>query len=95
MIKFTHRIPTDSYAYIEFEQEYESVEDAILDHQRLLKLHTDGVGLVDREWTQVRKTMLEKGECDPNLFESMNKAQRYFINELKLALRSINKEDNK
>lgn len=94
MIKAIQRIPTDSYAYIELEMEYESTEDAFIDHQRLLKLHEGGVGLKTKEWAKVRNHMLNTGECDPNLLEEMNRAQRYWINETKLALRAITKEDN-
>jgi hypothetical protein len=91
-IKCIQRIPTESYAYIELNLEYDSAEEAFLDHERLLKLHEGGVGLQPREWTRVRKDMLQKGECDPELLEKMNKAQRWFINELKLGIRSLTKE---
>lgn len=91
-MQVTQRIPTENYAYIELNLEYDSVEDAFLDHNRLLKLHEGGTGLLPREWTKVRKTMLEKGECDPNLTQEMNQAQRWFINELKLGIRSLTKE---
>lgn len=89
MIRVVQRIPTDQYAYVELEKEYESAEEAFLDHQKLLKLHQDKVGLPPREWTKVRKSMLEKGECDPNLLDEMSKAQRYWVNETKLAFRSL------
>lgn len=90
-IKVIQRIPTESYAYIELALEYDSVEEAFIDHRRLLALHEGGVGLEPRVWTQVRKTMLTKGECDPELIEKMNNAQRWFINELKLGIRSLTK----
>ena len=91
-IKVKQRIPTENYAYLELEIEYESAEDAFLNHNRLLKLHEGGTGLPPREWTKVSKFMLEKGECDPELTEEMNQAQRWFINELKLGIRSLTKE---
>ena len=91
-IKVKQRIPTENYAYLELEIEYDSAEDAFLDHNRLLKLHEGGTGLPPRDWTKVRKSMLEKGECDPEQIEEMNQAQRWFINELKLGIRSLTKE---
>lgn len=91
-IKVIQRIPTESYAYIELALEYGSAEEAFIDHQRLLKMHEGGTGLEPREWTKVRKMMLEKGECNPELIEKMNNAQRWFINELKLGIRSLTKE---
>lgn len=91
-IAVIQRIPTESYAYIELNLEYESAEEAFIDHERLLKMHEGGTGLPPREWSQVRKDMLNTGECNPECMERMNKAQRWFINELKLAIRSVNKE---
>jgi len=91
-IPVKQRIPTVNYAYLELEIEYDTVEDAFIDHNRLLKLHEGGVGLQPRQWTQVRKTMIQKGECDPADIEQMNQSQRWFINELKLGMRSLTKE---
>jgi hypothetical protein len=91
-IQVIQRIPTESYAYIELNLEYDSAEEAFIDHNRLLKLHVGGTGLPPREWTKVRKDMLSKGECDPNLIEQMNNAQKWFINELKLGIRALTKE---
>lgn len=85
------RIPTVNYAYLELEIEYGSPEEAFIDHQRLLKMHEGGTGLPARTWTQVRRDMLVKNECDPELIEKMNAAQRWFINELKLGIRSLTK----
>ena len=93
MVKAIQRIPTDQYAYIELQLEYETVEEAFIDHERLLKLHESGVGLDAREWKKAREHMLSTGECNPELLERMNKAQRYFINELKLAMRAFKAQD--
>lgn len=90
-IKCLQRIPTASYAYIELNLEYASPEEAFIDHQRLLKMYEGGVGLEPRVWTKVRKDMLVKGECDPELIEQMNTAQRWWVNETKLAIRSLSK----
>lgn len=88
-MKAIQRIPTDQYAYIELEIEYENAEDAFIDHERLLKLHSGGIGLDAREWKKVREHMLNTGTCNPETMERMNKAQRWWINETKLAYRAL------
>jgi hypothetical protein len=93
MIKAIQRIPTDQYAYIELEIEYESAEQAFIDHERLLKLHSGGVGLDAREWKKVREHMLSTGECDPNDAPLMNNAQKWWVNETKLAMRALSAKD--
>lgn len=92
-MKVIQRIPTEQYAYIEVELEYETIENAFIDHERLLKLHDDGVGLDAREWKKVREHMLNTGECDPNDSHLLSKSQKWFCNELKLAFRALKAEE--
>jgi len=92
-MKAIQRIPTAQYGYIELELEYETAEDAFIDHARLLKLYEGGVGLDAREWKKVRKNMLQTGEFDPNISDQLNPAQRWWVNETKLALRDCSKEE--
>lgn len=87
-MKALQRIPTTQYGFIELEMEYDSPQEAIIDHTALVKMYEEGVGLSKNEWAKVRNKMLETCECDPNLFEQMNKAQRWWINETKNALRA-------
>lgn len=87
-MKVVQRIPTAQYAYIEFEQEYASVEDAMADHKRVTKLYEDAEGLTHREWVALRNNMLATGEVDVNLLDSLNASQRWWVNETKLALRA-------
>ena len=87
MIKVTQRLPLEQYSYVEFEKEYESIEDAMVDHARLLSEYKQE-GLPEREWARVRNQMMTKGQFDPNLNERLNKSQRYWVNQTKLALRS-------
>ena len=89
MIKAIQRIPTTQYAYIELEMEYNNAEEAFIDHERLLKLHEGGVGLDARAWKKVREHMLTTGEADPNDSHLMNNAQKWWVNETKLALRAL------
>ena len=85
-----HRIPTDQYAYIEFEEECETPEMAIVRNAELVASYSDQ-GLPTREWVAVRRRMFQTGEFDVNI-EGLSKAQRYFINQCKLAVRELNKE---
>lgn len=91
MIKITQRIPLETYSYIEFEKEYDSIQEALGEHAYLVNEYGQA-GLPEKEWAAVRNNMLNTGECDPNLLEQMNKSQRWFINQLKLALRAITKD---
>lgn len=87
-MQINQRIPTSQFAYIEFTENYDSIEDAMADHKRVLKLFEDNSGLSTNDWAKVRNTMLVTGQCDPNLLEEMNASQRWFVNELKKALRA-------
>ena len=89
-MKVKHRIPTDTYAYIEFEEESENAEQALIRNAELVASYNDA-GLPPREWVPIRRKMFETGEFDPNI-EGLSKAQRYFINQCKLALRDVTKE---
>lgn len=92
-MKAVQRIPTTQYGYVEIEIEYETAEEAFIDHERLLKLHETGVGLDAREWKKCREYMLTTGNCDPEQIERMNKAQRWWINETKLAMRALSAQE--
>lgn len=85
------RISTGEYMFIEFDKEYESEEEAYLEHARLQEKWLYP-GLPDREWAKVRNNLFKTGECDPEDIEQMNKSQRYVVNQFKLALRSLTKE---
>jgi len=85
-----HRIPTDQYAYIEFEEECEDAERALVRNAELVAMYSDP-GLPTRQWVAIRRQMFQTGEFDPNI-EGLSKAQRYFINQCKLAVRELNKE---
>lgn len=87
-ISVTHRVPTSQYAYIEFAETVGSVPEAMSNHNYYISLYEDRVGLNQNQWAKVRNNMLVTGEFDPNLFDEMSRAQKYFVNELKKALRA-------
>lgn len=90
-----HRIPTTQYGYIEVKLEYDDVECAIADHNRILRLYQEGVGLSASDWKSMREHMLTTGEFDPNRYEELNNDQKYWVNQTKLALRGLSADNNK
>ena len=90
-MQIRHRIPTSQYAYVEFEEECETAEMGLMRNAELVALYNDP-GLPSREWVAIRRSMFNTGEFDPNI-QGLSTAQRYFINQCKLALREINKEE--
>lgn len=92
-MEVVQRVPTATYAYIEFKKEYESIEDAMADHKRITKLYDDTGDLSHREWVAIRNGMMITGEFDPNLSERLSASQRFWVNETKLAMRSHTAQD--
>lgn len=92
-MKVTHRLATAQYCYVEMEQEYATPEEAMAEHKRLEKLYSEEGELTHREWVAIRNNMLVTGECDPNEMHRFSPSQRWFCNELKLALRSHSAEE--
>ena len=90
-MKITQRVPLDQFAYIEFEEDYDNPQEAIAHNAELVKMNSE-VGLPEREWAQVRNKMLQTGEFDPNI-EGLSKAQAYWVNQTKLALRALKADD--
>lgn len=90
-MKCIQRIPTSDFAYVEFEQEYDNPQEAIAHNAELVKMYEEP-GLPQNEWAQVRNKMFQTGQFDPNI-EGLSKAQVYFVNQCKLAIRSNEKAD--
>lgn len=90
-MKVTQRIPTEQYAYMEFEGEYENLEDAFKEHRMLCR--RTGRGLDQREWVSVSRQMYRENTFDPNLFHKLNADQQFFINELKKRAREVAVEE--
>lgn len=93
-MKAIQRIPTTQYGYIELEMDYETPEEAFIDHTRLQKLYEDGTGLTPSEWKKCREEVLNSGGLhDEEIHNRMNKAQRWWIHETTLALRALRAEE--
>ena len=90
-MEVTQRIPTSQFAYVEFTKEYESEEDALAHNAELVAKYADP-GLPTKEWARLRNQFLVTGEWDPNV-EGLSKAQMYWVNQTKLALRAHSNEE--
>ena len=90
-MKFKIHVPTTDYGFIE--AEYDTIEEALAEHDRIINIIKEKDGLSVSEWKRVRMTMLKTAEFDPNLLESLSKAQRFWINESKKTLRDIKREE--
>ena len=90
-VKVRQRVPLDQFAYIEFEEEYDNVQEAIAHNAELVKMNSEA-GLPEREWARVRNKMLSTGEFDPNI-TNLSKAQMFWVNQTKLALRALKADD--
>jgi len=77
--------------FIEFEQEHDSEQEALV-HHAVIQEKWLYPGLPERDWVKVRNNMFKTGECHPEDIEKMNKSQRYVVNQFKLAMRSLTKE---
>jgi hypothetical protein len=84
-------IPTMEYGFIEIENDVNNEEAAIELHDKVVGL-VQATGLNQKDWKKTRDTMLKTGEFDPNISDQLSRAQRWFINELKLAIRAIKNE---
>jgi len=85
------RIPTKEYAYIEVAFEG-TEEEMIATHDRLQLLVNDKEGWNAQDWKRIRNTYATKNEITPEDVEGCSKAQKYFINQLKLVFKDTTKE---
>lgn len=98
-MKIKQHVPFDkagySFAFIEFEDEYESPEEAVLANIAIVNsIKEEGyAGLGQNDWAKARNGFYATGEINPELTEQMNNAQRYVINQMKLAQRSVSADD--
>ena len=94
-MKVKIHIPTMEYGFIEVELEQDSVnkenlfEDIVLIHDTLKLAIGDKEGLNQKDWARVRNTYLNTGEIEVEEHESLSKAQRFVINEIKKSIRNL------
>jgi len=87
MSKFRIHVASGDYCFIE--AEYETIDEALAEHDSIINMIKEKDGLSASDWKTIRNVMLNTGEFDPNLSEELSKAQRFWINETKKGLRDI------
>lgn len=93
-MKFTIRIPTAQYAYLESQFEGEA-EEAIAEHNRILGLYNDsqksenGPGLNIKDWQRCLDTYLLENSISEEDYTGMSDRQKLLINEIKKSLARI------
>ena len=89
-MKYTLRIPTVKYGYIETEFEG-SAEEAFAEHDRLIALHNGGFGISQDEFNDCLDEYLSKGTGSTEKYLAMSKEQQTIIQEIKKSFKRINK----
>jgi hypothetical protein len=88
-MKVTYRVPTkEQYAYIEIEQEMETLDGVLIsenykDLTEAIKSEPDIEGLPPLEFNRVLDKYLWQNNIDVGDFEQLNKAQQAVLQEIK------------
>ena len=85
-MKYTLRIPTVQYGYIETVFEG-TAEEAFEEHNRLINLQNGGFGLEVSEFNKALDRYLVEGSGDVNQYTSMSKEQQMVFQEIKKSLK--------
>lgn len=81
------RIPTDTYAYVEFEVEGNLEEiSKVYDEAKAVLEPKEGVNTKD--WSVIRNKYFDSGEVAVEDYEKLSYYQKGIINEIKLARKS-------
>lgn len=89
-MKILLRIPTVQYGYMDVEFEG-TPEEAIEEHNRIIRLYNGGFGLDKKEWNKLLDTYLKGEGMDSNLMEKLDERQSWWIHEFDKASARINK----
>ena len=89
-MKYTLRIPTVQFGYIEtiFEG---TAEDAFEEHNRLINLQNGGFGIPRTEFNEALDQYLTDGSGNTETYLKMSKEQQSVIQEIKKSLARLNK----
>ena len=94
-VKHKLHVPVEEYGFIEKELVNVSNEEAVNEYTELKQLY-DKEGLNNHNWAKFRNSILAgDGTFTPEmqeLLQQCNKAQLWWVNQTKLALRSLTKE---
>jgi hypothetical protein len=87
MSKYTLHVPTVSFGFIE--TEVDTAEEAIAEHNNLLKLYSGGEGLSDKDFNHFLDKYLTNGTGETEVYMAMNLEQQKVIQTLKRAMKRI------
>ena len=85
-MKYKIHFPTEQYGFLEYETE--DRDDATREYYAIKAIFEDREGHNQKEWARVRNTYVNTGVIEIEDMENCNKSQRYFINEVKLVIKS-------
>ncbi len=88
--KYKLHFPCQEYGFIEIEGEG-TVQDAVDEYEEF-KRAWNSEGLSATEWAQFRKKVVSNESFTPEMQETLekcNKSQKEFVNQFKLACRSL------
>ena len=87
-MKYTLRIPTVQYGYIETEFEG-TAEEAFEEHNRLINLHNGGEGISTQAFNDCLDEFLSEGTGNTETYLAMNKEQQGIIQAIKKSFNRI------
>lgn len=90
MSKYTLRIPTVQFGYIETEFEG-TAEEAFEEHDRLNKIHNGGFGISQAEFNKALDRYLVDGTGETQIYTEMSKEQQFVFQEIKKSFKRLNK----
>lgn len=85
-------VRTGDFAHIAVKPEG-TLDELLSISDELTNMVNDKSELSASEWKKARMKMLLTAEFDPNDWDKLSKAQKYFINQAKLAFRDIKEEE--
>lgn len=89
-MKYTLRIPLDQFAYIEYEGDFMSFEDSLVEYYRNVKQFKGGEGLSDKEFSQfIDNQLLGNNKNHIDQYEKASTEQKFAIQVLKRGLKRI------
>ena len=85
-MKYKGHIATGEYEFVEVEGD--TFDELVTEYLSIKSAFADKEGHNQKEWARVRNTYANTGELSIEDMEACNKSQRYFINEMKLVIKS-------
>lgn len=89
MPNYKIHVATGEFCFIE--KDCETLEEAEAEHSRIRSIFADKEGLNQVEWAKVRNKYVNTGDIEIEDMESLSKAQKFVINQIKLSIRSNEK----